>query len=93
MVEEYLLVNPFTLALFIVLFTSIILVYRVVAGPTTPDRIVGFNTISTKITIVIAIMAFLKGEYLLIDLAIVLLMMNALGSLILAKHFERGETT
>ncbi len=91
MVEEYLLVGPFELALFIVLFTSIILIYRVVFGPTTPDRIVGFNTISTKITVVIAILAFLKNEYILIDLAIVLLMVNALGSLILAKQFERGE--
>jgi len=90
MVKEYILVSPFTLALFIVLFTSVILIYRLMVGPTTPDRIVGFNTISTKITIVIALLAFLKNEYLLIDLAIVLLMMNALGSLILAKHFEKG---
>ncbi len=92
MVEEYILVSPFELVLFIVLFTSIILIYRVIFGPTTPDRIVGFNTISTKITVVIAILAFLKNEHVLIDLAIVLLMVNALGSLILAKHFERGDT-
>ncbi|MFP3872047.1 MAG: monovalent cation/H+ antiporter complex subunit F [Candidatus Natronoplasma sp.] len=90
MVEENLLVNPFFLTTMVLLITSIILIYRVIFGPTAPDRIVGFNTISTKVVVVISLIAVINEEYVLIDLSIVLLMMNTVGGLILAKHFERG---
>lgn len=89
MVEENLLVNPFFLTTVILIVTAIILIYRVVFGPTAPDRIVGFNTISTKVVVVIALIAIINKEYVLIDLSIVLLMINTVGGLILAKHFER----
>ncbi len=90
MVGEDLLVNPFFWTIAVLLITSFILFYRVIAGPTQPDRIVGFNTISTKIVVVIALLSILYDEYYMVDLALVLLLVNAVGGLILAKHFEMG---
>ncbi|MDD3492097.1 MAG: monovalent cation/H+ antiporter complex subunit F [Candidatus Thermoplasmatota archaeon] len=89
MAGEDFLVNPLGWAVLVLLGTSFVLVYRVLAGPTLPDRIVGLNTITTKVVVVIALLAGLLEEYFLLDLAIVLLMVNAVGGLILAKHFER----
>ncbi len=77
------------LAIIVLLLTSFILIYRVIAGPTLPDRIVGLNTITTKIVVVIALLSVLLKEYYLIDLAIVLLLVNAVGGLIFSKHFEK----
>ena len=88
MVEENLLVSPLGWAIIVLLITSFILIYRVVVGPTLPDRIVGLNTITTKIVVVIALFSVLLNEYFLIDIAIVLLMVNAVSGLILSKHFE-----
>lgn len=88
MVEENLLVSPLGWAIVVLLVTSFILIYRVVAGPTLPDRIVGLNTITTKIVVIIALISVLLNEYFLIDIAIVLLMVNAVSGLILSKHFE-----
>ncbi len=94
MVEENLLVDPLWWTMVILLGTSFVLFYRVVFGPTQPDRIIGLNTITTKLVVVIVILSIILKEYFLIDLAIVLLMVNTVGSLILAKHFERrGETS
>lgn len=73
----------------VLLITSFILIYRVVVGPTLPDRVVGFNTITTKLVVVIAIFSILVEEYYLLDLAIVLLMVNGVANLILAKHMEK----
>ncbi|MFW5903940.1 MAG: monovalent cation/H+ antiporter complex subunit F [Candidatus Saliniplasma sp.] len=88
MVEEDLLVSPLFWSIVILLGTSFILFYRVIAGPTLPDRLIGMNTITTKVVVVIAIFSIFINEYFLIDLAIVLLMVNTVGSLILAKHLE-----
>lgn len=90
MAGEDFLVDPLGWTILVLLATSLILFYRVLTGPTMPDRIVGLNTITTKVVVVIALMAGFLEEYFLIDLAIVLIMVNAVGGLILAKHFERG---
>ena len=89
MVEENLLVTPFGWGVLILIFTSILLTYRVLFGPTLPDRIVGLNTITTKVVIIIAILSVIGRRYFLVDLAVVLLMVNAVGGLILAKYLER----
>lgn len=52
------------------------------------DRIVGINTVTTKVVVVLAIFGFIMNEYFFLDLAIVLLMVNAVGGLILAKYME-----
>ncbi len=89
MVEENLLVTPFGWGVLVLMFTSILLTYRVLFGPTLPDRIVGLNTITTKVVIMIAILSVISKQYFLIDLAVVLLMVNAVGGLILSKYLER----
>ncbi|MFO8133081.1 MAG: monovalent cation/H+ antiporter complex subunit F [Thermoplasmatota archaeon] len=89
MAGEDFLVNPLGWTILVLLATSLALFYRVLAGPTVPDRIVGLNTITTKVVVVIALLAGFLEEYFLLDLAIVLIMVNAVGGLILAKHFER----
>jgi len=89
MVEENFLVSPLGLTIIVLLITSFILIYRVVVGPTLPDRVVGFNTITTKIVVVIAVLSVLLREFYLLDLAIVLLMVNGVGNLILSKHLEK----
>jgi multicomponent Na+:H+ antiporter subunit F len=85
MAQEGLLVSVF----YVLVFTAMLITYRVVKGPTLPDRIVGLNTITTKVVVIIAVVSVIRGEYYLVDLAIVLLMVNAVGGLILAKYMER----
>ena len=89
MVEENILVSPLGLTIIVLLITSFILIYRVIVGPTLPDRVVGFNTITTKMVVVIAVLSVLLREFYLLDLAIVLLMVNGVGNLILSKHLEK----
>ncbi|WP_324736414.1 monovalent cation/H+ antiporter complex subunit F [Thermococcus sp. SY098] len=89
MVEENILVNPFGWGVIVLISTSVMLMYRVLFGPTLPDRVVGLNTITTKVVVIIAILSVINKQYFLVDLAVVLLMVNAVGGLILAKYLER----
>ncbi|MCO6041267.1 monovalent cation/H+ antiporter complex subunit F [Thermococcus alcaliphilus] len=88
MVEENLLVSPFGWGAVVLVITSLVLSYRVLFGPTLADRIVGINTVTTKTVVILAIFAFIAKEYFFLDLAVVLLMVNAVGGLILAKYME-----
>lgn len=88
MVEENLLVSPFGWGAIVLVITSLILSYRVLFGPTLADRILGINTVTTKTVIILAIFGFMAKEYFFLDLAVVLLMVNAVGGLILAKYME-----
>lgn len=89
MVEENILVSPLGFTIIVLLLTSFILIYRVVVGPTLPDRVVGFNTITTKMVVIIAVLSVLLRQFYLLDLAIVLLMVNGVANLILSKHLEK----
>ncbi len=89
MFEENLLLNPLTWVIIILLTTAFILFYRVIVGPTIPDRFIGVNTITTKLMVVIAVLSILIEEYFLLDIAIVLVLVNTVGGLVLAKHLER----
>lgn len=84
------MVSPFGWVVILLVFTSFLLVYRIIFGPTSADRIVALNTITTKVIIIVALLSFFFQEFALIDLAIVLLMINAVSSLVLAKHLHRG---
>ena len=82
--------NPIGWVIILLILTSFLLLYRIVFGPTSADRIVALNTVTTKVIIIVVLLAVLTQEFTLIDLAIVLLMINGVSSLILAKHLHRG---
>lgn len=65
--------------------------YRVVRGPTLPDRVVAVNGIGTATVVVLALLAVGLDEGGLLDVAIVYALLNFLLSLGLAKFaIDRG---
>ena len=74
----------------VLVVTSVICLFRVVYGPTVPDRIVGLNTISTKVTVILVLLAFVYGRTMLLDVAIAFAMLNVTGSLVVSKYLEGG---
>lgn len=74
----------------VLVVTSLICFFRVIFGPTVSDRIVGLNTISTKITVVLVLLAVLYDRFMLLDVAIAFAMLNITGSLVVSKYMEGG---
>jgi multicomponent Na+:H+ antiporter subunit F len=89
MVTAYFLVVIQVLIIVLVV-TSLICFFRVVFGPTVADRIVGLNTISTKATVVLVLLAVLYERFILLDAAIAFAMLNITGSLVVSKYMEGG---
>ena len=69
----------------------ILSLYRVVRGPTHFDRLTGLGLIGTKTVILIVIAGTLAGRSAqLVDIALTYALIGFIGTLALAKFFERG---
>ncbi|MFB6281784.1 MAG: cation:proton antiporter, partial [Haloferacaceae archaeon] len=61
------------------------LLYRVVQGPTTQDRIVAINVVGTNTVIVIALVSVALGEFGYLDVALVYALLNFVMSIAVSK--------
>ncbi|MDZ7746213.1 MAG: cation:proton antiporter [Halobacteriales archaeon] len=65
--------------------------YRVIRGPTMPDRVIAVNVFGSNVVIVIALLAAAIGEPGALDIALVYALLNFLLSIAISKFtVERG---
>jgi multicomponent Na+:H+ antiporter subunit F len=85
-IEEILLAAALGLVL-----TSLVGVYRIVRGPTMPDRVIAINVVGSNVVVVIALLAAAIGEPGALDIALVYALLNFLLSIAISKFsVERG---
>lgn len=64
---------------------------RVLLGPTTPDRIVGLDTINTIVVVSMVVLGAAFKQVILIDVAIVYALLSFVSTLFIAKYIEKGK--
>ncbi|MBU5482853.1 cation:proton antiporter [Clostridium sp. MSJ-11] len=77
--------------IFSVIFLSITILgclYRGVKGPTSADRLIAINVISTKTIIIIASISFILKETYFIDVALVYALISFIASIIISRYIE-----
>lgn len=78
------------IALVLLMFLSL---YRVIAGPSILDRILGGNVIGTKTTVLLLIIGLLFDNVgMFVDIAIAYAMLNFIATLGAAKFFLRRKS-
>lgn len=65
--------------------------WRVIAGPTVPDRIVAADAVSIILTTVIALLGLVFENPVFLDIAMAFAVLAFADVLIMAKFFEQGE--
>ncbi len=83
-------VIPFEIFLYILLITTSIVMYRIIKGPTTFDRIVGVNAVGTKTILFIVMISYVLGRPNFLDIALLYAILNFLGSIVISIYIERG---
>lgn len=69
----------------------LILLYRVVRGPTMQDRVIAVNAIGSNTVIVLALVAAALGQPGFLDIALVYALLNFILSIAISKFIvERG---
>ena len=65
--------------------------YRVVRGPSTPDRVVALDTIGTNVVAIAALYALRTGEGLFVDVSLVLAIIGFISTIAVARYLTDGD--
>jgi len=65
--------------------------YRAFVGPTPADRVIAINVISTKVSVLIVIIAVVTAQDAFVDVAIVYAMMGFITTVSVSKYLEKGK--
>ncbi|HET7313742.1 monovalent cation/H+ antiporter complex subunit F [Salinisphaera sp.] len=71
--------------------TMLLVLIRVLAGPTVYDRILAINLFGTKTVLLIAILGFFSGRPDFLDLAITYALINFIGTVAVLKFMQYGD--
>jgi multicomponent Na+:H+ antiporter subunit F len=69
----------------------LVVLLRAIIGPTVIDRLISINAITSKVSMIILLMAFVRGEYGFIDVAFVFMLCGFVGGLWILKVFTPGD--
>ena len=65
--------------------------YMAYKGPTAADRVVAINVITTKITILIALVTVITNQDAFIDVALTYAMISFIATISVSKYIEKGK--
>jgi multicomponent Na+:H+ antiporter subunit F len=83
--------DVFLLAAAVFMLLATAMLYRVVKGPTTQDRVLAVNVLGTNTVVVLALLGAGLGEPSLLDIALVYALLNFLMSVAISKFtVEQG---
>jgi multicomponent Na+:H+ antiporter subunit F len=65
--------------------------YRVIRGPTTPDRVVGLDTIGTNVVAIAVLYAIQSDAGFFVDVGLVLAIIGFISTIAVARYVTEGD--
>ena len=81
----------FAVTMIAILVTMALALSRALLGPTVYDRILAGNMFGTKTVLFIAVIGFLTGRPEFLDLALVYVLINFIGTIAVLKYVQYGD--
>jgi multicomponent Na+:H+ antiporter subunit F len=81
----------FVAAMLAVIAALVLVVIRVIKGPTVFDRVLAGNSVGTLAIILVAVLGFLNGRPEFLDIALTYGVLNLIGTLAILKFFRHGD--
>jgi len=78
------------IALLIISVAMVGLVYRVIKGPTTPDRVIALDGIGINLVAIIAILSIMLRTSAFLDIILLIGILAFIGTVAFAKYLEKG---
>lgn len=69
----------------------LLVLLRAIIGPTVIDRLISINAISSKVSVIILLMAFARGDYGFVDVAFVFMLCGFVGGLWILRVLTPGD--
>ena len=80
-----------TVALVLLAAAIVLCLYRIVTGPSTPDRVIALDVVGICSMGIMALLAIRYDEELYLDLALVFALIAFVGTVSIAKFLMRGK--
>jgi len=77
-----------TILLYIQIGLSAVCLYRIIRGPTIPDRMVGIDIFGILVVGICAIISIQTGKSFILDIGIAWIILSFIGTLTLAKYLS-----
>ncbi|MDX9800044.1 MAG: monovalent cation/H+ antiporter complex subunit F [Spirochaetia bacterium] len=81
----------FNIIIYLFIASGVISLYRVLAGPTAADRLIGLNIISAQILAVLVLFAAKENLHVYLDVALVYDIFGFVGILAIARYTGKKE--
>jgi len=65
-------------------------IYRIIKGPTIPDRVVALDAMTTVIIVMLGAYSYDKGSAFFLDVAMVLAVISFVGTVAISKYLDEG---
>lgn len=78
------------IALFIISIAMAGLIYRVIKGPSTPDRVIALDGIGINLVAIIAILSIMLRTSAFLDIILLIGILAFIGTVTFAKYLEKG---
>lgn len=65
-------------------------IYRIIMGPTIPDRVIAVDAMTTVIVVMLGVYSFVQGSVFFMDVALVLSVISFIGTVTISKYLDEG---
>ncbi|MCD4800748.1 MAG: cation:proton antiporter [Methanococcoides sp.] len=65
-------------------------IYRVIRGPTIPDRVIAVDAMTTVIIVILGIYSHMRESAFFMDVALVLAIISFVGTVTISKYLDEG---
>ena len=79
-----------TFALICISLSMLGLIYRVIKGPTIPDRVVALDALGINLISIIALVSILLDTYAFLEVILLIRILAFIGTVAMAKYLEKG---
>ncbi|ADE36261.1 cation:proton antiporter [Methanohalophilus mahii] len=83
-------VNLLDIALVFMVLSIIPCIYRIIKGPTIPDRVIAVDSLATVIVVMLGVYSFVQGSVFFMDVALVISIIAFVGTVTIAKYLDEG---
>ncbi|ASJ10600.1 cation:proton antiporter [Thermococcus sp. P6] len=80
----------FFYAVVVIVISAFLALFRVLLGPSVPDRVVGVDTVNTLIVAAMVLLGAAYDRTIYIDIAIVYALLSYVGTLAIARYLQGG---
>jgi len=80
-----------TFALVLISLSMLALIYRVIKGPSIPDRVVALDALGVNLIAIIALISIILDTYAFLEVILLLGILAFIGTVGMAKFLEKGE--